>query len=73
MQPGWYSFNYAVYFPTTHTYAWINHREYGFPVNVIKPETAYLSHSPPPLDSTDRRKCIAPRIVRLMDTGSLTN
>jgi len=28
---GWYTFNYAVYFPATKTCAWINHREYGFP------------------------------------------
>jgi hypothetical protein len=30
-KPGWYTFNYAVYFSATKTYAWINHREYGFP------------------------------------------
>ena len=50
MKPGWYTFNYAVYFPTTKTYAWINHREYGFPANLIWPMTAYVSLSPPPLD-----------------------
>ena len=50
MKPGWYTFNYAVYFPTTKTYAWINHREYGFPANLIWPMKAYLSLSPPPLD-----------------------
>ena len=50
-KPGWYTFNYAVYFPSTATYVWINHREYGFPVNVVKPQKAYLSLSPPPLDA----------------------
>jgi hypothetical protein len=50
MKPGWYTFNYAVYFPTTKTYVWINHREYGFPANLIWPMKAYLSLSPPPLD-----------------------
>jgi hypothetical protein len=49
-KPGWYSFNYAVYFPTTKTYVWINHREYGFPVNLIKPMKGYISLSPPPLE-----------------------
>jgi hypothetical protein len=49
-KPGWYTFNYAVYFPSTHTYAWINHREYGFPANLIWPQKAYLSLSPPPVD-----------------------
>jgi len=24
-------------------YAWMNHRNYGFPVNLIKPQKAYLS------------------------------
>lgn len=51
-KPGMYTFNYAVYFPDTATYAWINHREYGFPVNLIKPQRAYLSLTPPPLDDT---------------------
>lgn len=51
-KPGWYTFNYAVYFPSTHTYAWINHREYGFPANLIWPQKAYLSLSPPPIDET---------------------
>jgi hypothetical protein len=51
-KPGWYTFNYAVYFPSTHTYAWINHREYGFPANLIWPQKAYLSLSPPPVDET---------------------
>jgi hypothetical protein len=50
MKPGWYTFNYAVYFPMTKTYAWINHREYGFPANLLWPMEAYLSLSPPPLD-----------------------
>ena len=50
MKPGWYTFNYAVYFPTTRTYVWINHREYGFPANLIWPVKAYLSLSSPPLD-----------------------
>lgn len=50
MKVGWYTFNYAVYFPSTATYAWINHREHGFPVNIINPQRAYLSTSPPPLD-----------------------
>jgi hypothetical protein len=49
-KPGWYTFNYAVYFPATKTYVWINHREYGFPANLLWPMNAYLSHSPPPLD-----------------------
>ena len=49
-KPGWYTFNYAVYFPCTATYAWMNHRNYGFPVNLIKPQRAYLSLLPPPLD-----------------------
>jgi hypothetical protein len=49
-KPDWYSFNYAVYFPTTQTYAWINHRDYGFPVNLIKSQKAYLSLSPPPVE-----------------------
>ena len=49
MKPGLYTFNYAVYFPSTATYAWINHREYGFPINLIKPQKASLSLSPPPL------------------------
>jgi hypothetical protein len=51
-KPGWYTFNYAVYFPRTATYAWINHREYGFPANLIWPQKAYLSLSPPPVDET---------------------
>lgn len=50
MQPGFYTFNYAVYFPSTETYAWMNHRDYGFPLNLIDPQKAYLSSSPPPLD-----------------------
>ena len=54
MKPGWYTFNYAVYFPRTSTYAWINHREYGFPANLVKPQRAYLSLSPPPLNDTGR-------------------
>ena len=49
-KPGWYTFNYAVYFPVTKSYAWINHREYGFPANLVWPMKAYLSLSPPPLD-----------------------
>jgi hypothetical protein len=49
-KPGWYTFNYAIYFPETNTYAWIDHREYGFPLNLFKPLKAYLSVSPPPLD-----------------------
>ena len=49
-KPGCYTFNYAVYCPTTKTYAWINHREYGFPANLLWPMKAYLSLSPPPLD-----------------------
>ncbi len=50
--PGFYTFNYAVYFPSTGTYAWINHRDYGFPLNLIKPQKAYLSMSPPPLEDS---------------------
>jgi hypothetical protein len=49
-KPGWYTFNYAIYFPTTKSYVWINHREYGFPANLIWPMEAYLSLSPPPVD-----------------------
>jgi hypothetical protein len=49
-KPGWYTFNYAVYFPETKTYVWINHREYGFPANLIWPMKAYVSLSPPSLD-----------------------
>jgi hypothetical protein len=48
-KPGLYTFNYAVYFPSTATYAWINHRDYGFPINVIKSQKASLSLSPSPL------------------------
>jgi hypothetical protein len=48
---GFYTFNYAVYFPSTETYAWMNHRDYGFPVNLISPQKAYLSSVPPPLDA----------------------
>jgi hypothetical protein len=54
IKPGWYSLNYAVYFPSTATYAWINHREYGFPANLVKPQKAYLSLSPPPLNDESR-------------------
>lgn len=50
MKPGFYTFNYAVYFPTTETYAWMNHRDYGFPVNWLRPQEAYLSALPPPLE-----------------------
>lgn len=50
LKPGKYTFNYAVYFPSTATYVWINHRDYGFPLNFIKPQRVYLSHSPPPLE-----------------------
>ena len=53
-RPGSYTFNYAVYFPCTATYVWINHRNYGFPVNLIGPQKAYLSLSPPPLDPNTR-------------------
>ena len=53
-KPGFYSFGYAVYFPSTRTYAWINHSEYGFPMNLIKPQKAYLSPFPPPLDENSR-------------------
>jgi hypothetical protein len=54
VKPGWYTFNYAVYFPCTATYVWLNHRDYGFPVNLIKPQKAYLALSPPPLDPETR-------------------
>lgn len=53
-KPGWYTFNYAVYFPSTATYAWINHRDYGFPFNRIRPQKAYLSPFPPPLNDDTR-------------------
>lgn len=52
IRPGGFTFNYAVYFPETETFAWINHREYGFPLNLIKPQKVYLSASPPPLEDT---------------------
>jgi hypothetical protein len=52
IRPGGFTFNYAAYFPRTATYAWINHREYGFPLNLVRPQKAYLSVSPPPLDDT---------------------
>jgi hypothetical protein len=55
IKPGWYTFNYVVYFPSAARYAWINHREYGFSVNLVRPEKAYLSVSPPPLDDENRR------------------
>jgi len=50
VKPGFYTFNYAVYFPSTETYAWMDHRDYGFPINRIRPQKAFLSLSPPPLD-----------------------
>jgi hypothetical protein len=52
VRPGGFTFNYAVYFPDTSTFAWINHREYGFPLNLVQPQKAYLSTSPPPLEET---------------------
>lgn len=53
-RPGLYTFNYAVYFPSTATFAWMDHRNYGFPFNEIRPQTAYLSPFPPPLDPETR-------------------
>jgi hypothetical protein len=53
-KPGLYSFGYAVYFPSTATYAWMNHSDYGFPYNRIRPQKAYLSSFPPPLDEDTR-------------------
>jgi hypothetical protein len=53
-KPGLYTFNYAVYFPSTATYAWMNHRDYRFPVNRFKPQKAYLSPFPPPLNDRTR-------------------
>lgn len=53
-KPGLYTFSYAVYFPSTATYAWVNHRDYGFPVNRIRPQKAYLSPFPPPLSDDSR-------------------
>jgi hypothetical protein len=50
IRPGGFTFNYAAYFADTGTFAWINHRELGFPLNLIKPQKAYLSLSPPPLE-----------------------
>jgi len=50
IKPGFYTFNYAVYFPSTETYAWINHGDYGFPINLIKPQKASLSLFAPPLN-----------------------
>lgn len=50
IKPGFYTFNYAVYFPSTETYAWMNHRDYGFPINLIKPQKASLSLFAPPLN-----------------------
>ncbi|HEY2125494.1 MAG TPA: hypothetical protein VGG94_08545, partial [Chthoniobacterales bacterium] len=54
IKPGLYSISYAVYFPSTATYAWMNHHDYGFPANLIKPQKAYLSPFPPPLDEDAR-------------------
>ena len=54
VKPGLYTFNYAVYFPSTATYAWMNHRDFGFPLNRIRPQKAYLSALPPPLDNETR-------------------
>ena len=53
-KPGLYTFGYAVYFPSTGTYAWMNHSDYGFPANLIKPQKAYLSSFPPPLEEDTR-------------------
>ena len=53
-KPGFYTFNYAVYFPATATYAWMNHRNYGFPFSMIWPQKAYLSVFPPPLNDDNR-------------------
>jgi hypothetical protein len=53
-KPGLYTFGYAVYFPSTATYAWMNHRDYGFPYNRIRPQKAFLSPFPPPLDNDTR-------------------
>jgi hypothetical protein len=53
-KPGLFTFGYAVYFPSTATYAWMNHSDYGFPANLIKPQKAYLSSFPPPLDEETR-------------------
>jgi hypothetical protein len=53
-KPGLYTFNYAVYFPSTATYAWINHRDYRFPFNRIKPQKVYLSPFSPPLNDDTR-------------------
>ena len=53
-KPGLYTFGYAVYFPSTATYAWMNHSDYGFPANLIKSQKAYLSPFPPPLDENAR-------------------
>lgn len=51
-KPGFFTFGYAVYFPSTATYAWMNHSDYGFPANRVKPQKAYLSPFPLPLDET---------------------
>lgn len=51
-RPGFYGFGYAAYFPSTRTYAWMNHSDYGFPVNLLRPQKAYLSSFPPPLDAS---------------------
>ena len=53
-RPGLYTFNYAIYFPSTQTYVWMDHRNYGFPLNPIRPQTVYLSPFPPPLDEDTR-------------------
>jgi hypothetical protein len=50
-------------FPSTATYAWINHRQYGFPANLVKPQKAYLSLSPPPLsEGAAQLRSIARRV-----------
>lgn len=65
MKREWYTFNYAVYFPGTATYAWTTHRECGFSVSLIKPQKAYLSLSPRPLNDENRRT--AQSIARHVD------
>lgn len=52
IRPGGFTFNYAAYFADTGTFAWINHRELGFPMNIVRPQKAYLSLSPPPLEDS---------------------
>lgn len=65
IKPGGFTFNYAVYFPGTATFAWINHREFGFPLNLIDPQKVYVSPSPPPLEAAGQLRSFARRVGRI--------